>query len=192
MKKTICGAVSALALAAAAPALAQSSGTVTGGVGVGAGLGGFTNGAIDTTSVSGTNSQSISIDMDRDMSAASGSGFGGSMDINSVPGGSSFAVVGGVGTAGTSINANVDGLNNGSITSTSFNGALYGGLTGGNAALDMQVVNFGQSSADFKLTSAFDANYTDEFAASQLDWTAAGAVGAVGFGFGSLGWDIDN
>jgi hypothetical protein len=191
MKKALYGAISILALAIAAPATAQTSGTVTGGIGAGLGLGGFTNGAIDTSAVNGTNSQTLDIKIDREMSAASGSGFGGSMDINSLPAGSSFAVVGGAGTSGTSINANVDAANNGTITSTSFNAGLYGGLTSGNAALSMQVMNFGQSSADFKLTTNFNAEHQDEFNNTTLDWTAAGAAGLTGFAFGSLGWNID-
>lgn len=191
MKKALYGAISVLALAIAAPATAQTSGTVTGGLGAGFGLGGFTNGAIDTSSVNGTNSQTLDIKIDRDMSASSGSGFGGKMDINSVPAGSSFAVVGGAGASGTSINANVDAANNGTITSTSFNAGLYGGLTNGNASLAMQVMNFGQSSADFKLSTNFTAEHQDEFANTSLDWTAAGAAGVTAFGFGSLGWNID-
>jgi len=191
MNKAIQGVISALALSVAMPALAQTSGTVTGGVGVGLGLGGFTNGSIDTSTMTGTNSTTIGVDIGREISAASGSGFGGSMDINSLPSGTSYAVVGGVGTAGTAINANIDLANNGSITSNSFNAGLYGGLTGGNAALDMQVMNFGQSSADFKLTAAFDATHTDQLSDFSTDWTAAGAAGATAFGFGSLGWDID-
>ena len=191
MKKIIFTAVSALALAAGGPALAQTSGTVTGGAGVGLGVGGFSNGAIDTSSINGNSNQTLAIDMDRDLSAGSGSGFGGTMNINSVPAGSSFAIVGGVGTAGSSINANVDAANNGAITTTSFNSGLFGGFTAGNAALSMQVMNFGQSSADFSLTTSLDADYHDNFAAASTDWTMAGAAGLTAFGFGSLGWDID-
>jgi len=191
MKKALYGAISILALAVAGPALAQTSGTATIGGGIGLGLGGFTNGAIDTSAVSGTNTQTLSVDITREMSGGSGSGFGGAMNINSIPNGWSYALVGGVGAAGTSISANVDGANNGSITSTSFNSGLYGGLTGGSAALTMQVMNFGQSSADFKLASSFDANHTDKFDTTSLDWTAAGAAGVTAFQFGSLGWDID-
>lgn len=191
MKKAIYGTISALALAAASPALAQTSGSVNAGAGVGIGLGGFSNGAIDTLSANGTNSQTVSVDIDRSMSASSGSGFGGTMNISSLPAGSSYAVVGGVGTSGSSINANVDAANNGSITTTSFNGGLYGGLTGGNAALSMQVMNFGQSSADFNLTSSFDATHEDTFQLASTDWTMAGAAGATLFTFGSLGWDVD-
>lgn len=191
MNKALYGAISILALATAAPALAQTSGTVTGGGGVGIGLGGFTNGAIDTSAVSGTNNQALGIDITRDISGGSGSGFGGTMNINSLPAGSSYAVFGGVGAAGSSISANVDLANNGTIDTTSFDGGLYGGLTGGNAALTMQVMNFGQSSADFKLAVSFDATHADTFSANSLDWTAAGATGVGAFTFGSLGWDID-
>lgn len=190
MKKILFGAASALALCISVPALAQS-GTVTDGLGVGVGTGGFSNGAIDTSTFSGTDASNISIDVDRDLSAASASGFGGTMSINSLPGGTSYALVGGIGTAGTSISTNIDSDNNGLITTNSFNAGLYGGLTGGNAALSLQVMNFGQSSADFKLVSNVDASHTDVFAVTETDWTAAGAVGLVGFGFGSLGWDID-
>lgn len=191
MKKAIYGSISVLVLALATPALGQTSGTVNVGGGIGAGLGGFTNGSLNDLSTNGTNSQTISIDVDRDISAASGSGFGGSMNINSVPAGSSFAVVGGVGQAGSSINANVDAQNNGTITTESFNAGLYGGLTTGNAALSMQVVNFGQSSAEFKLTSSFDSAHQDEYQFDSTDWTMAGAAGATLFAFGSLGWDVN-
>ena len=191
MKKAIYGSISVLALALATPALAQTSGTVNVGGGIGAGLGGFTNGSLNTLSANGTNTQSISIDVDRNISASSGSGFGGTMDINSLPAGSSFAVVGGVGQAVSTISASVDAENNGSITTSSFNAGLYGGLTTGNAALSMQVMNFGQSSAEFQLTSSFDAGHQDEFQLASTDWTAAGAAGATLFAFGSLGWDVN-
>ncbi|BCA62839.1 hypothetical protein HMP09_2073 [Sphingomonas sp. HMP9] len=191
MKKAIYGAISVLALAAAVPALAQTSGTVTGGAGIGVGLGGFNNGAIDTSTVSGTNGQTLSIDINREMSAGSGSGFGGTMNISSLPAGSSYALVGGVGASGSAISAGVDAANNGTITTSSFNSGLYGGLTGGSAALSMQVMNFGQSSADFKLATSFDASHSDQFNTTSLDWTAAGAAGVTAFTFGSLGWDID-
>ncbi|MFG6283214.1 hypothetical protein DC429_10020 [Arthrobacter sp. TPD3018] len=191
MKKAIYSSLSVLAFAIAVPAAAQTSGTVTGGAGIGIGAGGFTNGAIDTSAVSGTNSQTLSVDVTRNISASSGSGFGGTMNISSVPAGSSYAVVGGVGTSGSSIAANIDAANNGTITTTSFNAGLYGGLTGGSAALNMQVMNFGQSTADFKLVSSFDATHSDQFNLTSTDWTVAGAAGATAFGFGSLGWDVD-
>ncbi len=113
------------------------------------------------------------------------------MNISSLPLGSSYAVVGGVGSSGTSILANVDASNNGSIVSTSFNAGLYGGITGGSAALNMQVMNFGQSSADFKLTSSFDSTHNDSFNATRPTWTMAGAAGVGAFTFGSLGWDVN-
>lgn len=191
MKKALYGAISLLTFAIAAPATAQTAGTVTGGVGAGLGLGGFTNGAIDTSAVSGTNTQTLEVKIDRELSASSGSGFGGAMNINSVPDGSSYALVGGVGASGTTINADVDAANNGSITSTSFNAGLYGGLTSGNASLALQVMNFGQSSADFKLSTNFTGEHQDEFDNTTLDWTAAGAAGLTGFAFGSLGWNND-
>jgi hypothetical protein len=191
MKKALYGAISVLALAVAAPAYAQTTGTATGGVGVGFGAGGFTNGAIDTSAVNGTNTDKLTVNIDREISASSGSGFGGRMDINSLPAGSSYAVVGGVGVAGTQVAANVDANNNGTISSTSFNGGLYGGLTNGNAALAMQVMNFGQSSADFKLKTNFEATHADAFNDTSLDWTAAGAAGPTAFAFGSLGWNVD-
>jgi hypothetical protein len=191
MNKAIYGAISILALATAAPAFAQTSGTVTGGAGVGVGLGGFTNGAIDTSTFSGANNQALGVDITRDITGGSGSGFGGTMNISSIPNGSSYAVFGGVGASGSTIAANVDLANNGTINTTSFDGGLYGGLTGGNAALSMQVMNFGQSSADFKLAVSFDATHSDQFDSSSLDWTAAGAAGVGAFTFGSLGWDID-
>lgn len=191
MKKVLYASISVLALGLAVPAAAQTSGTINGGAGIGLGAGGFTNGAIDTGSVNGTNSQTLSIDMNRELSGGSGSGFGGTMNISSLPLGSSYAVVGGVGSSGTSILANVDASNNGSIVSTSFNAGLYGGITGGSAALNMQVMNFGQSSADFKLTSSFDSTHNDSFNATSTDWTMAGAAGVGAFTFGSLGWDVN-
>lgn len=191
MKKALYASISVLALGLAMPATAQTSGTINGGAGIGLGVGGFTNGAIDTSTVNGTNSQTLSIDMNREISAGSGSGFGGTMTISSLPLGSSYAVVGGVGSSGTSIIANVDAANNGQIVSTSFNAGLYGGLTGGSAALNMQVMNFGQSSANFKLTTSFDATHSDTFNAASTDWTMAGAAGVSAFTFGSLGWNVD-
>lgn len=191
MRKAILAAISIAALAAAGPAFAQSSGTVTGGGGIGLGLGGFTNGSVNTGNVNGTNDSSYSGTISNSLSGSSGSGFGGTMNISSLPGGSSYAVVGGAGEAGTSISTSVDPTAVGTIESTSYNAGIYGGATGGNASLDIQVMNFGQSAASYKYDLSFSDNSTLNFNENFADWNAAGAVGIVGFGFGSFGWSGD-
>ncbi|WP_267382865.1 MULTISPECIES: hypothetical protein [unclassified Sphingomonas] len=190
MKTIILGTATALALCVAGPALAQSTGSATIGGGVGIGLGGFSNGSVNTGTVNGSNSQSISGTIGNELSASSGSGFGGSMNINSLPGGTSYAVVGGVGEAGTSISSAVDPMGVGTIQSSSYNAGLFGGVTGGNAALNMQVMNFGQSMGDYKFNLTFAANAADTFNTSAASWDVAGAAGPSLFGFGSVGWNV--
>ncbi|MCH7862631.1 MAG: hypothetical protein IH998_13315 [Proteobacteria bacterium] len=191
MMKIIAIGAAALAVLTAAPALAQSSGSGNIGGGIGVGVGGFTNGGISTDSLSSNSTSGISGSINNELSASSGSGFGGTMNINSLPGGTSYAVVGGVGDAGTSITSSVSPSGVGSITSNSYNGGVYGGLTHGNAALSMQVMNFGESAGDYKFTANFNASNTTNVNAASIDWNAAGAVGLVGFGFGSLGWTVE-
>ncbi|MES2450757.1 MAG: hypothetical protein V4610_09330 [Pseudomonadota bacterium] len=189
MRNTTATALALLsALVTASPALAQSSGSANIGGAIGVGLGGFSDGSVNTASVSGTSANSLNGSINNELSGSSGSGFAGTMDINSLPGGTSYAVVGGLGQAGTVINTSVGPNAVGDISSYSFNSGIYGGLTGGNAALSFQVLNFGQSSADYKFNVNFAQNNTLNFDANSADWNVAGAAGEALFGFGTLGW----
>jgi len=191
MMKMIALGAAALAVLAATPALAQSSGSTTIGGAIGLGAGGFTNGSVNTGSLNSDTSSGISGTIGNELSASSGSGFGGTMNINSLPGGTSYAVVGGVGEAGTTISTSVSPSAVGSINSSSYNSGVYGGLTHGNAALNMQVMNFGESAGDYKFNLNFNANNNTTVNAASIDWNAAGAAGPVLFGFGSLGWSAE-
>lgn len=185
-KKLFLSATAAIALATfASPAFAQQ-GTVNGGIGIGAGLVGFNNTA--SSNLTNNTQSTLGVSINRDITGASGSGFAGTMNIASLPGGTSFAVVGGIGTSSTHIDGNVNLLGNGVINSSSSNAGIYGGLTGGNANMSMQVLNFGQSSADYKL--AVNLNVANQQTFTETHLTQGFGQGVGAFAFGSLGWDL--
>ena len=68
--KIIAIGAAALAVLTAAPALAQSSGSGNIGGGIGIGVGGFTNGGINTDSLSSTSTSGVSGTINNELSAA--------------------------------------------------------------------------------------------------------------------------
>ncbi len=138
----------------------RAPGNIGGGIGIG--VGGFTNGGINTDSLSSTSTSGVSGTINNELSASSGSGFGGTMNINSLPGGTSYAVVGGVGDAGSpSISFQREPLGRRIDHQQQLQcRRLMVASTHGNAALNMQVMNFGESAGDYKFAANFNASGT--------------------------------
>lgn len=175
MKSVILSGISALALAmTATPAAAQA---VIGG-GIAGNLGNW-NTSGNVTYSSGSLGADLTASVDRTLNSSSVSGFAGNISLDSNACGCvDYAVFGGIGKAGSQITANVDLLGNGTVSTSSFNAGLYGGLANGTATLDVDFANAGQSS--FTSTIAYDFATTFDVDFQQLSWEGSGQ----GSGFG--------
>lgn len=176
-------AIFAMAAMVATPSMAQT-GTVALGGGYGDGVG---NQSITSNqTVANNSSHNLQIDVEHSISGASGSGFGGAFDVNGLAnGGTSMAAFSGSGLAGTLV---AEG--NGVGLSISGNTGNFTASAAGNASVNGDVMNFGQSQFTNSFTFSFDRQRSASFTDSNMSSTNVSLTDG-NVGFGALGWDAE-